>query len=675
MSDSLTVDESAAMVDCRLTASTKRTYKSAQNALKKYIKAHPDYKSQYDAEHDKLRLPLSDAAVKGFLGTSLRKRDGTLKTNSTVSSMISAIQALYVDDDKIFNDNALLRQHLKKVVSGHKKTVAQLKSTGEMKQDEGKRHLKVKGYRMLCRLALEQGEDAVHLYLVSQWNLMVRTINVKMLNYIFFAIDGDASTIKTPYQKGDQEGKNAYPKHVYANSKDPMSCQFFAMGIHVVCNAFQQGSDTRVFQVACMESTFSNWLKKVVRGLTAEELLELGMEAEDIGTHSIRKGAGTYCSSQPSGPNPQSIRLRMDHSIGNVESRYIFEGEGTDQMLGRVVAGLDFNTLDFAALPPHFADMKVLTPSEWALTVPGYNHYPKGFQECIPYYIAALAANHEFAAKLLPPWHRLFNSPFWTNGFHLKLHPLVLHGVGTCAITGMRATGLPPHHLLSVHMNEMQIKAGEFESSVHEKLDDLMAKLPTIIADEIRSKIEVNGAVAVTNDDVKKMLSDFNDTLFKRLDQHREDASATAPTSSASSAPPLSFQTFHWAKDGKFHHVREGFRLPRDCVKAVFNLWHCGNLVERIVPYKSLIPGDMIDDADEVALSKLRHVMEKIETIAVEKEFVVTWPNVKAMEPVERDELFRKCYEELYKGNSSKRIGELSYLTVCKHIYEKKCSC
>jgi hypothetical protein len=57
------------------------------------------------------------------------------------------------------------------------------------------------------------------------------------------------------------------------------------------------------------------------------------------------------------------------------------------------------------------------------------------------------------------------------------------------------------------------------------------------------------------------------------------------------------------------------------------------------------------------------------------KEFVVTWPNVKAMEPVERDELFRKCYEELYKGNSSKRIGELSYLTVCKHIYEKKCSC
>jgi hypothetical protein len=209
----------------------------------------------------------------------------------------------------------------------------------------------------------------------------------------------------------------------------------------------------------------------------------------------------------------------------------------------------------------------------------------------------------------------------------------------------------------------MKNQAGEFESAVHAKLDDLMAKLPGVVADEIRDKVEINGAVAVTGDDVRKMLGDFKDTLFERLDQHRGDANATAPASSASSAPPLCFQHFYWAKDHKFHHVPEGFRLPRDCVKAVFNLWHCGNLVERIVPYKSLIPSDMSDDADEVALSKLRHVMEKIETIAVEKEFVATWPNVKAMEPEERDELFRKCYEELYTGNRSQRIGALSFMS------------
>ena len=81
----------------------------------------------------------------------------------------------------------------------------------------------------------------------------------------------------------------------------------------------------------------------------------------------------------------------------------------------------------------------------------------------------------------------------------------------------------------------------------------------------------------------------------------------------------------------------------------------------------------MNGDADEIALPKLHHVMEKIETIAVEKEFVERWPNVKAMEPEERDDLFQKCYEELYKGNRSQRIGALSFMTVYKHIIEKKC--
>jgi len=668
MSDSQPVDETAAMADRRLTPSTKKTYRSAQKALKRFIKVHPDYKTlYYDAEHDKLRLPLPDAAVVTFIGSSLRKKSGTYKTSSTVGTMRSAIQAMYIDAGVVFNNTALLQQEVGRVVKGHKRVVAGLKETGEMKQDEGKRFLKMKGYRMLCRLALEQGETEVYLYLVSQWNLMVRTVNVKKMNYKFFALDGDASTIKTPYHKGDQEGKNAFPKHVYANPVDALICPFFAMGIHIVCNAFQRGGNTCVFQVECMESTFSNWIRKVAGSFTPEDLLELGMEAEDLGTHSIRKGAGTFCSSQPSGPNPQTVRLRMDHSIGSTESRYIFEGEGTDQMLGRTVAGLDFNSIEFASLPCHFENTAVLTQSEWALAVPGYNHYPLGFQECIPFYIAALAANHEFAEKHIPKSHRLFNSSFWTNGLHLKLHPLVLHGVGKCAKTGMVATGLPPHHLVTLQVGEMQRQVGEFQSSVHAKFDDMMETLPVSIANEIRSKVEINGAVAVTSDDVRKMLGDFKDTLFERLEQQ---GGATSPASSASSAPLPPFETFLWG--GRLHHCPEGFRLPRDSVKACFNLWHCGNPVKRIGPYKCFQGYDMSTDSDKVALPKLTVVMKKIETIAVEKEFVGSWPNVAAMEPEERDDLFRECYEELYKGSRSQRIGELSFMTVYKHIIEKK---
>ncbi len=72
--------------------------------------------------------------------------------------------------------------------------------------------------------------------------------------------------------------------------------------------------------------------------------------------------------------------------------------------------------------------------------------------------------------------------------------------------------------------------------------------------------------------------------------------------------------------------------------------------------------------ADQVALPKLAVVMRKLATIAVECQFVEHWPDVAEMDVIARDELFGKCFEELYKDTSCRRIGELSYLTVYKHI-------
>jgi hypothetical protein len=91
---------------------------------------------------------------------------------------------------------------------------------------------------------------------------------------------------------------------------------------------------SKVFRGAAFEVSFSNWLHKTVQALSAEEALLLGSAVEDIGTHSIRKGTGTAANSQPGGPSATSVRLRMDHTLGGVEDRYIYEGEGSDQLLG-----------------------------------------------------------------------------------------------------------------------------------------------------------------------------------------------------------------------------------------------------------------------------------------------------------------------------------------------------
>jgi hypothetical protein len=46
----------------------------------------------------------------------------------------------------------------------------------------------------------------------------------------------------------------------------------------------------------------------------------------DVGTHSPRKGCGTYCLGQVTGPTPMAVTLRMGHSLGKI-STYSFRKE------------------------------------------------------------------------------------------------------------------------------------------------------------------------------------------------------------------------------------------------------------------------------------------------------------------------------------------------------------
>ena len=59
-------------------------------------------------------------------------------------------------------------------------------------------------------------------------------------------------------------------------------------------------------------------------------------------------------SSDPGGPTTTSIYLRAGWSLGPVQNRYIFQGPGGDQFVGRAAAGLNVNKAEFAQLPPHF---------------------------------------------------------------------------------------------------------------------------------------------------------------------------------------------------------------------------------------------------------------------------------------------------------------------------------
>jgi hypothetical protein len=69
------------------------------------------------------------------------------------------------------------------------------------------------------------------------------------------------------------------------------------------------------------------FVRSVLCDMSDADLLLLGQAIEDIGTHSGRKGAGTFCLGQVNGPNPITVSLRMGHSIGQLRDKYIFTSE------------------------------------------------------------------------------------------------------------------------------------------------------------------------------------------------------------------------------------------------------------------------------------------------------------------------------------------------------------
>jgi integrase len=121
--------------------------------------------------------------------------------------------------------------------------------------------------------------------------------------------------------KTDQTGSHKFPKAVYANPLEPNICPILAIALHVFVN-LQSNSD--LFHGTGQDDRYSKLMHEVVGGLSEAELAFCNIVVPLFGTHSIRKGACTYCKDVPEGPNDDMIELRMGHSVGKVREAYVY---------------------------------------------------------------------------------------------------------------------------------------------------------------------------------------------------------------------------------------------------------------------------------------------------------------------------------------------------------------
>jgi hypothetical protein len=174
------------------------------------------------------------------LATGARVTKPAIYSFSHVSGYRSALTYLY-EHANIAMDHVLDKE-MDRFMGGYIRTIADYKELGLMEVQEGKLPLPFDAYRFLSYKAASQKVNtstAFHWsFGVLMFNLMARvhSICTIKLKHIFW--EADSLVILIPKHKGDQEGKQAFPRHLYANTECPEICPVLSLAVHL----FSRGS-------------------------------------------------------------------------------------------------------------------------------------------------------------------------------------------------------------------------------------------------------------------------------------------------------------------------------------------------------------------------------------------------------------------------------------------------
>jgi hypothetical protein len=467
-----------------------------------------------------------------------------------------------------------IKKMSKQFFEGYVRMIAKLKQDGVMSIVEGKQPMSFKGYKLLAVKALEQCRDhnlAIfsHLYLLLCWNLIARCVSVGSLMYNHVSWENDSMVIVFPSHKGDQEGRNALPKHVYANPAEPNICPILSFAVYIFTRGYEREGSKRTIFAGDAESRFSKWLGNLCTE-NKDLLLNQGVEISMIGTHSFRKGIASFLSGTPGGPTAISIYLRAGWSLGPVQSRYILEGEGGDQVCGRAASGLPLTDVTFANLPPHFLlnDEEYLSSAEWEEILPGYStFYPLNFREVIPFLLASLIYHQPYLATVESsnPRHPLFLQRVWTSGVLLRLKDKVGAGCNRNPDSKMTATGVPPHLVLANSIVQLQQDMGVMRDGIIAKLE----QLPEALKQSMLENFQIEGTVPITRHEMQEMMRLSIDDLKKTIESSLHSiASRSMPSGIVANAPTVLSQTNEvtyyatWKWGERLHPVPENFEFP-----------------------------------------------------------------------------------------------------------------
>ena len=220
--------------------------------------------------------------------------------------------------------------------------------------DNAKLSVPVYVYEEIAKDLLSSGEIIWWAFMILQWNLMARSINVEQIHVEFFGWSGDMMTClfaHTKTMKGDRTKMK--PFHLSTNQQRPWICPVTAVAI-LLMSGFH--STKQLFEAGSAAKSYNRAIKIALKSPSVQTAMKrAGVKEKDVASHTFRKSSATHVSGNSlCTPSIFSILLRGGWSIGEVMSKYIHVGEAQDRFLAHLLAGRDLFETSFHYVCPHF---------------------------------------------------------------------------------------------------------------------------------------------------------------------------------------------------------------------------------------------------------------------------------------------------------------------------------
>lgn len=542
---------------------------------------------------------------------------GVYNSKSFYGGFRAALFDLFRESDVVESDT--FKKHLKKSFSGLKKKAQQYKDVSGTRLGEGKKALPFDLYKKLCEWMISDGSKLSLFswaFLTITWNLCCRSKNTVHIHRNHISWEGDSLIIQFAHSKTDQQGMNeAFKRHIFANNLSPTICPVLALSVYLATTPISHHQNGKLFGGKNQYSRFRKHLMSLVRS-HVDEILSMGIDPSDIGVHSIRKGSATYVmNGTTSAPSIAALCNRAGWTMGKVRDTYLNYEAAQDQYVGRIVCGLNVNSYQFSASPPHFLssigdeeifnDMSTVFPF-----VISIEH-----RLFVRFCLASLIMSKDFLGQKMGQ-----RSPMRSN--------VVMQGRLRCDLSSVTIkyahqesdvihTGIPAHVIVLVNQERQRERLEQIYALLSTKMDETSVKIIDAVRADLDSRGIHGGDVSVIR--FQDILRPFHNQLNALSESIANIRSASNPVSTGESTTQEETRdilTYRWGEDNKFRRLPENYKFNRDMtLLQAWQHWHHGhsitvdNVNQHIPPLKRIEQLDITDSRRDVK-GKMRPIRD-----------------------------------------------------------------